>query len=225
MTPTRRLAALTLTAGLLGTLAGCGDNPFGRFVSGSGSAQTPSNTATATESSSMSGMPVGSESPTPSSDTDSMSPGSSESPSTGPSATSSTDTASPTPGTTGPSTGAGTSGTSTGSPSASTGQSSPQGGVVQVDGRTIQNMPVGVAFPERTRIEATSGFANGGGSVVMSAPGEAQLFSYYRSALPGAGYRIVSDTAGVLAFSGRGYRGSVVGTGSGGVLTWSPTTQ
>lgn len=221
MTPTRRLATFALAAALVPVLGACGDGGFGDFLKGSGSAGTATSTPTTSEST---GLPVGTESPGTLSPSDSttgwaMTTGPSESP-TDLSSTdaTSTDTASPTNSdTASPSSGPATAGTTSGSASAS-----PQGGVVQVDGRTIQGVPVGLAFPEGAKIEGTNAFEGGGGSVVLSAPAEEKVFGYYRSALSGAGYRVVSDTAGLLAFTGHGYRGTIVGTGTGAVVTWSP---
>ncbi|GAB49727.1 hypothetical protein [Mobilicoccus pelagius] len=220
MTPTRRLATFALAAALVPALGACGEGGFVDFVKGSGSAGTaaPSPsvpTPTGTDLLTASESPEDSASPSESSGEGTSTDGPSESPTddTATSGTSSPVTTSATP----------DESTTSASSASSTASTAPQGGVVQVDGRTIQDVPAGLAFPGGAKIEGTSAFEGGGGSVVLSEPAEAEVFSYYRSALSGAGYRVVSDTAGVLAFTGHGCRGSIVGTGGGAVITWSPT--
>ena len=220
MTPTRRLTAVVLAAAFVPALGGCGDAGFGDFLRGSGSAGTPTPSASVPASQGA----TGTQSPEPAwaSTLESDSPLPTEV-SGSPTDLASTDDAAP-------STSPASPPTTTAAPMPAASPSAPrpatpQGAVVQVDGRTITGVPVGLAFPEGAEVEGTNAFEGGGGSVVLSAPAEKAVFGYYRSALPGAGYRVVSDTAGLLAFTGHGYRGTIVGTGRGAVLTWSPAAS
>lgn len=214
MTPTRGLITIAFAVALVPPLGACGEGGFGDFISGSGSANTASPTPTAGSPST--GEALGTPSPaTPS--------GSGAETGMSPSPDEPTVEPSMSPGSVSPGSTATGSPTSTGSVAPTTAApTGSQGGAVQVDGRTIQGVPDGLAFPSGSKVEGTNAFEGGGGSVVLSAPAEDTVFAYYRSTLPGAGYRVVSDTDGLLAFTGQGFRGTVVGTGTGAVLTWSP---
>lgn len=226
----RRLAATVLALGLVMPLSACGqDNPFGRIVKG----QDPNATSTTDVSAEITGA----------SDPDSFSPSWSSTEPTPMWSDSATETETdptpastdPTPASTDSPTGLATSGspaspdgvTSTTAPASTSpaAQAQPSTSVVQVDGRTISGVPSGLGFPTQVAVEGTSSFEAGGGSVVMSAPAEKEIFSFYRSALPSAGFRVVGDTAGTLTFTGKGFRGSLIGTGDGAVLTWAPTAD
>lgn len=215
----RRLATCALVLAVL-PLSACGEgNPFGEFIQGpqqTGTTAPPTTVSPETTTATDTGTETGTGTPTDTLSGTGTDTGTATdtSTTTAPSGTG-TPTSSPAD-TASPTTGPGATSTAT------TGATSAQTAVAQVDGRTIQGVPTGLGFPAEAGIEATHSFAGGGGSVVMSEPAEKEIFSYYRSALPGAGFRVVSDTAGTLAFTGHGFRGTLVGTGSGGVLTWSP---
>lgn len=76
-----------------------------------------------------------------------------------------------------------------------------------VDGRTFF-VPPGVTFPPGSKIDvAVTG--DGGGSVTIAAPGGPAVASFFRASLPAAGYQINADLGSLIAFSGRGWGGSV----------------
>lgn len=86
---------------------------------------------------------------------------------------------------------------------------------IQVDGRTIL-APPGFSFPEDSKVQTTFP-----GTVILSAPRGSAVSSYFRAALPKAGYVIGSDTGGTLTFAGRGWVGMVVANDSGGTINFS----
>lgn len=100
-----------------------------------------------------------------------------------------------------------------------------EGASVTVDGRTITDFPPGLPFPAAVKVSSTMAQAPGAGTVAFSAPDESHVLAHYRALLPKAGYRVLADTGGTLAFTGKGYRGSLTGLGgAGAVLTWSTLT-
>lgn len=214
MNASRRIASSLIVLGLAGSLAGCGDdNPFGTFVRGTAPAEDTTATAATTSPRTTSGTPT-----SPTTTVATTSPTETEAGTDGPTGDA-TDGDGPT---SSPGTGTGTSTPGSGTGTTGGAGAAPTGDTVQVDGRTIQGMPPGLTFPNDARVEATTAFGPASGSVVVSAPEEEELFSFFRSSLAAGDYRIASDAAGVLAFTGNGFRGSLVGKGDGGVLTWAP---
>lgn len=225
---TRRLAGAVATLALATSLAGCGENnPFGSIVRGEQPQAPTAAEAEPSPDSTDATYEAGTYTPTPGTPSESSSPDAStpSGPMTG-TETSTGGPALPAPGVT-PTTTAGTAtSTSTSRPSPRAVSPTVTGTTVQVDGRTIAGMPPGLGFPSGTSVEATNSFAPASGTVVLSAPDEAALFSHYRSVLASAGYRVVSDAAGTMTFTGQGFRGSLVGMGpQGGVLTWAPSSH
>lgn len=96
---------------------------------------------------------------------------------------------------------------------------------IVVDGRTITGFPPGVTFPPGAKVTTTLAHSSTSGTVVVGPPDERTALTYFRAALPKAGYRVLADTGGTLTFAGLGFRGSMTGNGvSGVVITWSELT-